>query len=180
MLKYVEVYGRHKRGVAYNHQGKRCGRPHVASWAETATVLAADLLAGSEDPRPHAAQLLGRALATLPAAARGGRIRLGARPAGPPRRRSPCACHPATSCSTRSSHAFALCSYRPDQAQAAPTSIRNPHTRGDTRPSCCPLTANQPSRSITRDGDQLNALLADSGQMRMVIRRASASRSPDR
>jgi hypothetical protein len=27
----VEVYGRHKRGVAYNHQGQRCGRPHVAS-----------------------------------------------------------------------------------------------------------------------------------------------------
>jgi hypothetical protein len=23
----VEVYGRHKRGVAYNYQGQRCGRP---------------------------------------------------------------------------------------------------------------------------------------------------------
>ena len=30
----VEVYGRKKRGVAYNHQGQRVGRPHVASWAE--------------------------------------------------------------------------------------------------------------------------------------------------
>jgi hypothetical protein len=72
----VEVYGPKKRGVAYNYQGQRCGRPHVASWAQTATVLAADLMAGNEDPRGHAAELLGRALAALPAAARSGRIRL--------------------------------------------------------------------------------------------------------
>jgi hypothetical protein len=32
----VEVYGRHKRGVAFNHRGQRVGRPHVATWAETA------------------------------------------------------------------------------------------------------------------------------------------------
>jgi hypothetical protein len=51
----VEVYGRQKRGVAFNHQGQRCGRPHVATWAQTATVLAADLMAGNEDPRGHAA-----------------------------------------------------------------------------------------------------------------------------
>ena len=44
----VEVYGRQKRGVAFNHQGQRCGRPHVATWAETATVLAAELMAGNE------------------------------------------------------------------------------------------------------------------------------------
>lgn len=72
----VEVYGRKKRGVAFNHQGQRCGRPHVATWAETATVLAAELMAGNEDPRGHAAQLLDRALAGLPAAARVGRVRL--------------------------------------------------------------------------------------------------------
>ena len=72
----VEVYGPKKRGVAFNHQGQRCGRPHVATWAETATVLAAELMAGNEDPRGHAVQLLGRALAALPAAARSGRIRL--------------------------------------------------------------------------------------------------------
>jgi hypothetical protein len=35
--------------VAYNHQGQRVGRLHVATWADTATVLAADLLAGNED-----------------------------------------------------------------------------------------------------------------------------------
>jgi hypothetical protein len=72
----VEVYGRHKRGVAFNHQGQRVGRPHVATWAQTATVLAADLMSGNDDPRPHAAQLLRRALAALPAPARCGRIRL--------------------------------------------------------------------------------------------------------
>ncbi|MGH3884720.1 MAG: IS1380 family transposase [Pseudonocardiaceae bacterium] len=72
----VEVYGRKKRGVAFNYQGHRCGRPHVASWAQTATALAADLMAGDEDPRSHAPELLTRALGALPAAARSGRIRL--------------------------------------------------------------------------------------------------------
>jgi DDE family transposase len=72
----VEVYGRKKRGVAFNHQGQRVGRPHVATWADTATVLAADLMSGRDDPRGHAAGLLLRALAALPAAARSGRIRL--------------------------------------------------------------------------------------------------------
>jgi hypothetical protein len=72
----VEVYGRKKRGVAYNHQGQRVGRPHVASWAETGTVLAADLLAGDIDPRPGAADLLRRALAALPPAARAGQVRM--------------------------------------------------------------------------------------------------------
>jgi hypothetical protein len=72
----VEVYGRHKRGVAFNHQGQRVGRPHVATWAESATVLAADLMSGRDDPRPHAPELLHRALAALPAPARAGRIRL--------------------------------------------------------------------------------------------------------
>jgi len=72
----VEVYGRCKRGVAFNHQGQRVGRPHVAAWAETSTVLAADLGSGRDDPRSWAAQLLHRALAALPAAARGGQVRL--------------------------------------------------------------------------------------------------------
>ena len=42
----VEVYGRKKRGVAYNHQGQRVGRPHVAAWAEAEIVLAADRAMG--------------------------------------------------------------------------------------------------------------------------------------
>ena len=76
----VEVYGRKKRGVAYNHQGQRVGRPHVAAWAETEIVLAADLGDGTDDPRATAPDLLRRALAALPAAARAG-------PGGDARRR---------------------------------------------------------------------------------------------
>jgi hypothetical protein len=73
----VEVYGRKKRGVAYNHQGQRVGRPHVAAWAETETVLAADLGDGTDDPRATAPGLLRRALAGLPPQARGsGRVAL--------------------------------------------------------------------------------------------------------
>jgi hypothetical protein len=72
----VEVYGRHKRGVAFNHQGQRVGRPHVAMWADTATVLAADLGDGRDDPRATCDELLGRALAALPASARSGRVRV--------------------------------------------------------------------------------------------------------
>jgi hypothetical protein len=72
----VEVYGRHKRGVAYNYQGQRVGRPHVATWAETEVPLAADLLSGGEDPRPGAGGLLSRALAGLPDSARAGQIAL--------------------------------------------------------------------------------------------------------
>lgn len=48
----------------------------MARWAQTATVLAAALMAGNEDPRGYAAQLLSRALAALPWAARTGRILL--------------------------------------------------------------------------------------------------------
>ena len=71
----VEVYGRKKRGVAYNHQGQRVGRPHVAAWAETEIVLAADLGGGTDDPRASAPDLLRRALACLPRRARaGGRV----------------------------------------------------------------------------------------------------------
>ena len=66
----VEVYGRKKRGVAYNHQGQRVGRPHVATWAETEIVLAADLGDGTDDPRATAPDLLRRALAALPPRAR--------------------------------------------------------------------------------------------------------------
>jgi hypothetical protein len=73
----VEVYGRKKRGVAYNHKGQRVGRPHVATWAETEIVLAADLGDGTDDPRATAPDLLRRALAALPPRARAsGRVGL--------------------------------------------------------------------------------------------------------
>jgi Transposase DDE domain group 1 len=66
----VEVYGSKKRGVAWNHQGQRVGRPHVAAWAEAEIVLAADLGDGTDDPRATAPDLLRRALAALPPRAR--------------------------------------------------------------------------------------------------------------
>ena len=75
----VEVYGSRKRGVAYTYHGQRAGRPHVAAWAETEIPLAADLLAGDDDPRSSAVALLGRALAALPQAVRMGRRRPGGR-----------------------------------------------------------------------------------------------------
>src|SRR5271165_7005090 len=68
----VEVYGSRKRGVAYTYQGQRAGRPRVAAWAETEIPLAADLLAGDQDPRSSVVALLGRALAALPQAVRDG------------------------------------------------------------------------------------------------------------
>jgi hypothetical protein len=46
------------------------GRPHVASWAETEILLAADLGAGTDDPRATAPNLPRRALAGLPERAR--------------------------------------------------------------------------------------------------------------
>lgn len=64
----VEVFGRRKRGVAYTHDGKKAGRPLLVSWARTGLTLAAELLAGNQDPRPHVVALLHRALAVLPAA----------------------------------------------------------------------------------------------------------------
>jgi hypothetical protein len=64
----VECYGSHKDGIAYTYKGQRAGRPHVATWAEAGLVVAADLLAGDEDPRPGAAGLIERSVATLNAA----------------------------------------------------------------------------------------------------------------
>jgi hypothetical protein len=75
----VEVYGAKKRGVAYSHQGQRVGRPHVATWAETETVLATDLGDDTDDPRVTAPGLLRRALA----ACRNGRGNRGGWPCAP-------------------------------------------------------------------------------------------------
>jgi hypothetical protein len=61
----VEVYGAKKDGIAYTYKGARAGRPHLATWAEAGLVVAADLLAGDEDPRPGAADLIDSAVATL-------------------------------------------------------------------------------------------------------------------
>ncbi len=58
----TEVYGRKKRGSAYNYLGQRVYRPHCAIWAEAGWVLAADFGSGTSDPRPQAPALLARAL----------------------------------------------------------------------------------------------------------------------
>ncbi|MGH9075453.1 MAG: IS1380 family transposase [Acidimicrobiales bacterium] len=62
----VEVYGRLKRGVAHNHQGQLCGRPHPAVWAEAGVVLAGVLGSGVDDPRPQAPRLIATAVGALP------------------------------------------------------------------------------------------------------------------
>ncbi len=62
----VEVYGRKKEGVAFNHQGQLVGRPHPAVWAEAGVVLGADLGSGKSDPRPQAPELIARAVLALP------------------------------------------------------------------------------------------------------------------
>jgi len=61
----IEVYGKTKQGVGWNYAGVR-SRAHLASWAQAELPLAADLIAGNDDVRPHAAGLLARALASLP------------------------------------------------------------------------------------------------------------------
>jgi len=48
-----------------DYKGARAGRPHVATWAEAGLAIAADLLAGDEDPRPGAADLIAAAAGTL-------------------------------------------------------------------------------------------------------------------
>jgi hypothetical protein len=38
-----EVYGRHKLGAAFNHQGQRCYDSQLATWAERRRILAVEL-----------------------------------------------------------------------------------------------------------------------------------------
>jgi hypothetical protein len=71
-----EVCGRGKRGVVYDHQGQRCGRLQVATWADTETVLAAVLVSGNDDPRASAAALVRRAVAALLLQTKSARVRL--------------------------------------------------------------------------------------------------------
>jgi hypothetical protein len=66
----VEVYGSKKQGVAYNYAGQRAGRPHLATWAEAGLTTAAELLAGNDDVRPRAAEMLRRGLAGIPSQVR--------------------------------------------------------------------------------------------------------------
>jgi hypothetical protein len=62
----VEVYGRKKQGVAYNYAGQLSARVFAATWAESGVPLAADLLAGNEDPLATAPEVMARAVVALP------------------------------------------------------------------------------------------------------------------
>lgn len=63
----VEVYGLQKERVGWTYAGVRAGRPVPLVWAEAGLPLTAALLAGNEDPRPHASALVAEAVAALPA-----------------------------------------------------------------------------------------------------------------
>jgi len=63
----VEVYGRQKEQVEYNHTGQRNLRAHFAFWAEAGVPLAAELMSGAADPRSNSVEILDRAIAALPA-----------------------------------------------------------------------------------------------------------------
>ncbi len=63
----IETYGRHKQAVAWNHERRRVGRPHPATWAEAGVVLAGDLRSGADASRPAAPGLIARAVANLTA-----------------------------------------------------------------------------------------------------------------
>ena len=58
--------GPRKQQVAYNYAGQRAGRPHLATWAEAGLTVAAELLAGNDDVRPRAEEMLRRGLAGIP------------------------------------------------------------------------------------------------------------------
>jgi hypothetical protein len=61
-----EVYGRHKLGAAFNHQGQRCYDSQLATWAERRRILAVELRPGNLNEHPTARGLLRRALKALP------------------------------------------------------------------------------------------------------------------
>jgi hypothetical protein len=61
----IEVYGRTKQGITFNHLGQRVGRVHLASWAQMGLPLATDLRDGRSDPRTYSVELIERALASL-------------------------------------------------------------------------------------------------------------------
>jgi len=71
----VQVYGLDKEEVGWNYEGRRCGRPCPAVWAEAGVPLAAELTGGDDDPCPVTPGLIGRAVAGLPAGLAPPRVR---------------------------------------------------------------------------------------------------------
>ncbi len=61
-----EVYGRLKRGAAFNYRGQRCYDSQLVTWAERRRILAIELRPGNLNEHPTAEMLVERALAALP------------------------------------------------------------------------------------------------------------------
>jgi hypothetical protein len=131
----VEVYGAKKDGIAYSCKGARAGRPHVVPWAEAGLVVAADLLAGDEDPRPGAADLIDSAVATLHTAG----VRRAGTAAEPVTRSmaSAACCAPAPSCSPTGN--------APDSTPCSPTT----HTCRSKRPWASTSASSLPTATPT-------------------------------
>jgi Transposase DDE domain group 1 len=72
----IEVYGRQKQGVAYNYLGQLAGRVLLATWAEAGVALAAQTMAGNDDPRPAAPDVAIAAIGGLPAGLERPRVRM--------------------------------------------------------------------------------------------------------
>jgi hypothetical protein len=70
----IEVYSSRKEQVARSYKGGLTGRVHAAIWSQPQLALAADLLAGDEDPRASTIGLFHRALAAVRAAGATGKV----------------------------------------------------------------------------------------------------------
>jgi hypothetical protein len=72
----IEVFGRAKRGVAYNYLGQLAGRVLLGTWAEAGVALAVETMAGNDDPRRAAPDVVTAAVAGLPAELGRPRVRM--------------------------------------------------------------------------------------------------------
>jgi hypothetical protein len=62
----TEVYGRQKRGAAFNYEGRFSYKSQLVTWAERYRVLAVELNSGNTAAKPSAPLLLDEALGRLP------------------------------------------------------------------------------------------------------------------
>ena len=72
----IEVFGPKKQGVAYNYLGQLAGRVLLGTWAEAGVALAVETMAGNQDPRPPAPDVVTAAVTGLPAGLGRPRVRM--------------------------------------------------------------------------------------------------------
>jgi len=72
----IEVFGRQKKGVAYNYLGQLAGRVLLGTWAEAGVALAVETMAGNVDPRPAAPDVVTATIGGLPAGLDRPRVRM--------------------------------------------------------------------------------------------------------